>query len=179
MARSQVSAGLLPVREVDGRLEFFLVHPGGPFFASKDDGSWSVAKGLVDPGEDRLAAAKRELSEETGFAPPEGPYVELGTVRQKSGKVVHAWAVAADLDPALLVSNEFELVWPPRSGRLQRFPEVDRAAWLDLEAAARKILEAQRPFLERAARARDAIFGREGAADQGSPSSSRQRSSSD
>lgn len=158
MAKAKRSAGILPVREVDGRLEVFLVHPGGPFFANKDEGSWSVCKGLVDPGEDPLAAAKRELTEETGFPAPPGPYVELGAVKQKSGKVVDAWAVVADFDPSLLVSNDFELEWPPRSGRMRRFPEVDRAGWFDLATAAQKIIAAQQPFLERAAAQRSRLF---------------------
>ena len=161
MAGTKRSAGILPVRIVEGSFRFFLVHPGGPFFANKDAGSWSVAKGLVDPGEDPLAAAKRELTEETGFAPPPGPYVDLGTITQKGGKVVQAWAVlAADLDPARLVSNEFELEWPPRSGRIRRFPEVDRAEWFDRATAEVKILAAQRPFLERVERLRDRLLER-------------------
>lgn len=150
---------MLPVRRVDGRLEVFLVHPGGPFFRKKDEGVWSVAKGLLERAdEDVLAAAKRELSEETGFAPPEGPYVALGRVKQKGGKIVDAWAVAADFDPDAIESNTFELEWPPRSGRRETFPEVDRAAWFDLETARRKILPAQVPFLDRVAER----FGDEG-----------------
>jgi len=154
------SAGVLPVREVDGRLEVFLVHPGGPFFRNRDEGAWSVAKGLLEgpDEEDPLAAAKRELAEETGFDPPEGPYVELGRVKQKGGKLVDAWAVVADLDPARLRSNTFSMEWPPRSGRRQEFPEVDRAAWFDLETARRKILAAQVPFLDRAAALRERLF---------------------
>ncbi len=158
MSRGKRSAGILPVRQVAGALEFFLVHPGGPLFAAKDEGSWSVVKGLLEPGEEPLAAAKRELTEETGFSPPPGPYVDLGEVTQKSGKVVRVWAVAGDFDPVLLVSNEFELVWPPRSGRVRRYPEVDRAGWFDREAAERKILAAQRPFLERGEAARATLF---------------------
>jgi predicted NUDIX family NTP pyrophosphohydrolase len=160
MAKRQRSAGILPVREVGGRLEFFLVHPGGPFFAKRDTGAWSIAKGAIDEGEDPLAAAQRELVEETGFVLPPGPYVPLGQVKQKAGKLVDAWAVAADFDPARLVSNTFELEWPPRSGTLARFPEVDRAAWLDLESATEKILAAQQPFLDRALALRAEILGR-------------------
>ena len=146
----QRSAGILPFRDVGGRLEVFLVHPGGPFFRKKDLGAWSVAKGLIEGDEEPLAAARREWVEETGFAPPEGPYVALGQVRQKSGKRVHAWAVrAADLDPEALDSDTFELEWPPRSGKTRAFPEVDRAAWFDVETARRKILEAQVPLIER------------------------------
>lgn len=146
----QRSAGILPLRVVDGRLECFLVHPGGPFFRNKDEGAWSVVKGLVEPGEDAASAARREFSEELGLPAPPGPYVPLGEVKQ-TNKIVEAWAVIAQIDPAAIVSNTFELVWPPRSGKRVRFPEVDRAGWFDLETAQRKILAAQRPFLERAA----------------------------
>ncbi len=143
------SAGVLPVRELAGELEVFLVHPGGPFYVRKDEGVWSIPKGLVDEDEDTLAAARRELCEETGFEAPAGPYVELGEVKQKGGKIVTAWAVAADFDAGAIRSNTFELEWPPRSGKIARFPEVDRAGWFDLELAAQKLLPAQRPFLER------------------------------
>ncbi|HJL18683.1 MAG TPA: NUDIX domain-containing protein [Sandaracinaceae bacterium LLY-WYZ-13_1] len=154
------SAGILPVRRGPEGLQVLLVHPGGPFFRSKDDGSWSVAKGLLEPGdEDELAAARRELREETGFEPPGGPYVPLGEVRQKSGKRVVAWAVVADFDPAALESNRFELEWPPRSGRTQSFPEVDRAAWFDPDTARRKVLAAQAPFLDRLAERAGELFG--------------------
>lgn len=145
------SAGLLPVRLVGGRLEFFLVHPGGPFFRKKDDGVWSIVKGLIEGDEAPLDTAQRELTEETGFAPPAGPYLDLGHVVQKGGKRVEAWAVRADFEPSALVSNTFELEWPPRSGRRASFPEVDRAGWFDRVTAERKILPAQQPFLERAA----------------------------
>ncbi|RZO57059.1 MAG: NUDIX domain-containing protein [Sandaracinaceae bacterium] len=144
------SAGILPVRLVGGAPEVMLVHPGGPFFRKKDLGAWSVVKGLLEEGEEPLAAAQRELVEETGFTLPAGPHVHLGQVVQKGGKRVDAYAVAADFDVEALVSDTFELEWPPRSGRVQRFPEVDRAAWLDPETARAKILEAQRPFVERA-----------------------------
>ncbi len=150
---------MLPVREVEGRLEVFLVHPGGPFYVRKDEGIWSLPKGLLAEGEDPLAAAKRELSEETGFALPPGPYVELGRIKQKGGKIVDAWAVLADFDPEAVESNTFELEWPPRSGKMERFPEVDRAGWFDLSAAAHKILPAQQPLLERVAELRDQILG--------------------
>lgn len=145
------SAGILPFRDVDGRVEVLLVHPGGPFFRKKDEGAWSVSKGLVEAAdEDALRAAKRELTEETGFDAPPGPYLPLGEVRQKSGKRVEAWAVRApDLDCAALVSNTFEMEWPPRSKKRACFPEVDRAAWFDVETARRKILAAQAPFLDR------------------------------
>ncbi|MCC6874893.1 MAG: NUDIX domain-containing protein [Sandaracinaceae bacterium] len=153
------SAGVLPVRRVEGRLEFFLVHPGGPFFAKKDAGVWSVPKGLIDERDtDELEAAKRELVEETGLPAPAGPYVDLGTVRQKGGKVVRAFAVAAELDPAALASNRFEMEWPPRSGARASFPEVDRAEWMDRETAAARIVPAQAEFLMRAEAAAGAIF---------------------
>jgi predicted NUDIX family NTP pyrophosphohydrolase len=144
------SAGLLLYRRCHDALEVFLVHPGGPFFRDRDDGWWTVPKGLVEPGEDPLASARREFTEETGFAAPvEGAYVPLGSVRQKSGKVVSAWAVEGDCDPARLASNTFRLEWPPRSGRTREFPEVDRAEFFTLAEARRKILPAQAPFLDR------------------------------
>lgn len=152
MGSRKRSAGILPVRWQDGELRYFLAHPGGPFWAKKDDGAWTVPKGLLDEDDDdALAAARRELVEETGFAEPPGPYVSLGHVVQKGGKRVDAWAVAADFDPAELRSNEFEMEWPPRSGERRSFPEVDRAGWFGRGAAEQKILAAQRPFLERAA----------------------------
>lgn len=126
------------------------MHPGGPFFAKRDDGAWTIPKGLVEPGEDALVAAQREFREETGFAIPDEGYVPLGEVRQKGGKVVHAWAVVGDCDPTRLRSNEIEIQWPPRSGRRLRIPEVDRAAFFDLDMARRKMLEAQTPLLDRA-----------------------------
>ena len=142
----KVSAGLLPYRVRDGQLEVMLVHPGGPFFQNKDEGAWSVAKGEIEEGEDLLTAAQRELREETGFVAL-GPFVALGQVKQKSGKLVHAWATVADFDTSALKSNDFELEWPPRSGRRQRFPEVDRAAWLTLPEAETKLNPAQIPLL--------------------------------
>lgn len=144
------SAGLLMCRMRDAP-EVLLVHPGGPFFASKDDGAWSIPKGLVSAGEDRLAAARRELEEETGIrVAEETRFVPIGEVRQKGGKVVHAWAFAGDCDPDAIVSNTFEIEWPPRSGKRRAFPEADRAAFFDRAAALQKILEAQRTFVERA-----------------------------
>ncbi|HXE43913.1 MAG TPA: NUDIX domain-containing protein [Conexibacter sp.] len=151
------SAGILMFRRTgDGELEVLLVHPGGPFWARRDAGAWSIPKGEVDQGEDERACALRELAEETGAAFPDAPEDELlalGEVRQKSGKVVAAWAIERDLDADAIVSNTFELEWPPRSGRVQMFPEVDRAAWLSLPAARRKLLPAQAPFLDRLAEA--------------------------
>ena len=123
------------------------MHPGGPFWARKDAGAWTIAKGEIAPGEDELAAARREMSEETGFA-PEGPFVPLAPIRQKAGKVVVAWAVETDCDPRELHSNLFSMEWPPRSGRMAEFPEVDRAAWFSLEEARARILESQVPFLD-------------------------------
>lgn len=130
-------------------LQVFLVHPGGPFFRNKDEGVWTVPKGLVGEGEDPLAAARREFTEETGVPVTATHFVPLGEVRQKGGKRVEAWAFEGDCDPAAIVSNTFELEWPPRSGRRQRFPEADRAGWFDLDVARAKILPAQRPFLDR------------------------------
>jgi predicted NUDIX family NTP pyrophosphohydrolase len=148
---SKQSAGLLMYRFRGGELEVFLAHPGGPFFAAKDDGAWSIPKGEFGPGEEPLAAALREFTEETGFAPA-GELIPLGTVRQKSGKVVHAWAFEGDRDDSEAIrSNQFEMEWPPGSGRRLEFPEIDRAAFFAPAAARRKILAAQIPFLERLA----------------------------
>lgn len=154
-----VSAGLLLYRERDGALEVLLVHPGGPFFARRDLGAWSIPKGLVEAGEDLLAAARRELAEEIGVDAP-GEAIPLGSARQKSGKTVHAWAVAADFDPRALQSNTFELEWPRGSGRMRSFPEVDRAAWFDLAEARRRVVPAQAAFLDALA---SALGRREGA----------------
>ncbi len=150
MGRKETSAGLLMCRMGEGGPEVLLVHPGGPFFAKRDDGAWTIPKGLVDTDEDLLAAARREFEEETGFRVEATRFVPLGEVRQRSGKVVHAWAFAGDADPAAVESNTFEHEWPPRSGRFRTFPEIDRAAFFDGETAGRKILAAQRPFVERA-----------------------------
>src|SRR5215472_18387063 len=148
MART--SAGLLLFRLPDvpaaAAVEVFLVHPGGPFWRHKDLGAWTIPKGEVAAGEDPLAAARREFAEETGFHPVP-PFLPLAPVRQAGGKTVAAWAVAGDLDPASLVSNTFSLEWPPRSGRRQTFPEVDRAGWFSLPEAERRILAGQRPLL--------------------------------
>ena len=123
------------------------MHPGGPFWANKDDGAWSIPKGLVEPGEDPLAAAKREFVEETGGVVPSGEPLPLEPLLQSGGKLVHAYALRGDFDPSALKSNTFLMEWPPRSGRQQEFPEVDRAAWFALELAERKILKAQSPLL--------------------------------
>ena len=143
---SKKSAGLMLFREVSGRLEVLLVHPGGPFWAKKDEGAWSIPKGEFEDNEDPLAAAKRELAEETGFT-PEGEMIPLEPLRQPSGKLVYAWAVKRDLDPAGLKSNTFSMEWPPKSGRCQEFPEIDRAAWFAIEEANNKILKGQAAFL--------------------------------
>ena len=144
----KTSAGLLMYRRRPGGVEVFLVHPGGPFWAKKDAGAWSIPKGEYLAGDDPLEAARREFAEETGFA-PEGDFVELGAVRQGGGKVVTAWAVEGDCDPEAIRSNTFTLEWPPRSGKQREFPEVDRAAWFAPRAAEEKILAGQRPFLQR------------------------------
>jgi predicted NUDIX family NTP pyrophosphohydrolase len=140
------SAGLLLYRGQPGLMEVMLVHPGGPLWASKDDGAWSIPKGEFDDGEDPLSAAKREFEEETGTAPI-GNFIALDPVRQPSGKLVYAWAVRGDFDPAALKSNVFSMEWPPRPGRRQEFAEVDRAAWFSEAVAMRKLLKGQRPFL--------------------------------
>jgi predicted NUDIX family NTP pyrophosphohydrolase len=147
------SAGLLLYRLRESAIEVFLVHPGGPFWAKKDDGAWTIPKGEPDPGEDLRAAAIREFAEETGFR-PEGDLHELPPIRQAGGKTVHAWAVAGDVDPAKLVSNNFEMEWPPRSGKRRSFPEVDRGAWFGLDEARIKINKAQAALLDALVRSR-------------------------
>jgi predicted NUDIX family NTP pyrophosphohydrolase len=142
------SAGLLIFRRSQEGVEVLLVHPGGPLWAKRDLGAWSIPKGEIEPGEDPLEAARREVEEETGFR-ASGPFRELGALRQRGGKRVSAWATPGDFDPAALRSGEFELEWPPRSGRRQRFPEVDRAAWFALADARRRILPSQLPLLDR------------------------------
>ncbi len=131
-------------------LEVLLVHPGGPFWAKKDLGAWSIPKGLVEEGATEEETARREFAEETGF-PVAGPLLPLGRILQKAGKTVAAWAFAGDADPGTIRSNTFRLEWPPRSGRFQEFPEADRAGFFDLEEARRRILPAQAPFLDRLA----------------------------
>jgi len=145
---SKKSAGLLLYREVSGRLEVLLCHPGGPFWAKRDEGAWSIPKGEFEDGEDPLSAAKREFTEETGFTPVGEEFLPLEPIRQAGGKLVDAWALRCDLDPSGLKSNTFSLEWPPKSGRYQEFPEVDRAAWLDVEEASPKMLKGQLPFLD-------------------------------
>lgn len=141
------SAGLLLYRATAGALEVLLVHPGGPFWARKDDGAWSIPKGEPAAGEPLLAAARREFSEETGGT-ADGEFIALQPVRQPSGKMIHAFALRADFDPSALHSNSFEMPWPRGSGRIAAFPEVDRAAWFTLEAAKVKILPGQAPLLD-------------------------------
>lgn len=143
----KVSAGILMYRIRTGVLEVFLAHPGGPFFVKKDAGAWGIPKGLIDEGEDPLAAARREFEEETGF-PARGEVIPLAPVRQKGGKIVHAWAMEGDCDPEKIKSNTFMLEWPPHSGRKQEYPEVDRAGWFGMNEAKERINSAQAGFLE-------------------------------
>jgi predicted NUDIX family NTP pyrophosphohydrolase len=145
-----ISAGLLMCRKAKDHLEFFLLHPGGPFFKNKDLGVWSIPKGLPNESEDLLIAAQREFHEETGLtAAP--PFHSLGTIRQKAGKVVHAWAFLGEWNESNGIEcNTFKLEWPPRSGKYQDFPEADRAAWMNFETAGRHIIPEQIPLLERA-----------------------------
>jgi predicted NUDIX family NTP pyrophosphohydrolase len=140
------SAGLVLYRRIRGAPEVFLIHPGGPFWKNKDDGAWSIPKGLIDAKEDHLAAARREFKEETGFD-VDGEFVLLGTFRQPSGKQLTAYALEGNCDAAELKSNPFEMEWPPKSGRMQSFPEADRGAWFGRAEAERKILAGQRPIL--------------------------------
>lgn len=146
----KLSSGLMMYRRSGGKLELFLVHPGGPFFRDKDEGTWSIPKGLLNEGEeDPLATARREFFEETGVRTPDSGYVPLGEVRQKGGKLVRAWAFEGDCDPEGITSNTFELEWPPRSGKMCEFPEVDRAAFFTTAEAKRKLNPAQVTFVER------------------------------
>jgi predicted NUDIX family NTP pyrophosphohydrolase len=144
------SAGLLLYRESDDQsgLEVLLVHPGGPFWQKKEDGSWTIPKGEFDDGDDALTAARREFEEETGASPPDEEFLQLKPVRQTGGKTVYAWAVKGDFDPTKLRSNMFPMEWPPNSGRLQQFPEIDRAAWLKPELAKQKINRSQAPLID-------------------------------
>jgi len=149
--RSRRSAGILLHRGQGDGLEVLLVHPGGPIWANRDVGAWSIPKGEYLDEEDALAAARREFEEELGSAPPDGEAADLGEIRQKSGKWVHAWALEGDLDHAAVHSNTFEFEWPPRSGKLIEIPEVDRAEWFGLDAAREKINPGQVPLLDRLA----------------------------
>jgi predicted NUDIX family NTP pyrophosphohydrolase len=162
--RSRVSAGIVLYRRTRGMLEVLLAHPGGPFFVRKDEGHWSIPKGEIEPGETEpgeteaspttadaalLAVARREFAEETGSEAPDGPLIRLGSIVQKGGKAVHAWAIEGDLDATTSSSNEFEMEWPPGSGQMTSFPEIDRVAWFDGAEARRRIKPTQIPFLER------------------------------
>ena len=145
------SAGLVLFRVREGTLEVLLGHMGGPYWARKDDTAWSIPKGELSAGEDAWAGALREYAEELGHAPPDGPVIELGEIRQRAGKQIVAFAVEGDFDPARLDPGTFELEWPPRSGSRQAFPEIDRVAWFDLATAKRKIVQGQAPLLDRLA----------------------------
>lgn len=147
--RSRMSAGILLYRRSNGRIEVLLAHPGGPFFTRKDFGYWTIPKGEVDSGEALLAVARREFEEETGHAVPGEALVDLGSIVQKGGKVVHAWAAEGDLDPAAAVSNTFELEWPPGSGRARAFPEIDRVEWFATDEARVRIKDAQAALIDR------------------------------
>ncbi len=147
MGMAKVSAGILMYRRSNGAIQVFLVHPGGPLWVKKDLGAWSIPKGEVDSGEDMLFAARREFEEETGFR-VSGSFVPLSPIKLKSGKVVHAWAVEGDCDPLEIRSNSFSMEWPPRSGKRQEFPEIDRAAWFGIDEAKEKINKGQVPLLE-------------------------------
>lgn len=141
------SAGILLFRRKKNILEVFLVHPGGPFWAKKDDGAWSIPKGEFDDNEDGLKAAKREFKEETG-SDIHGNFIELVPIKQKSGKLVYAWAVEGDIDPTRIKSNEFEMEWPPRSGKMRTFPEIDKADWFTISGASLKINAGQLSLLK-------------------------------
>jgi predicted NUDIX family NTP pyrophosphohydrolase len=143
------SAGILLYRVAGDAPEVLLVHPGGPFWAKRDAGAWSIPKGEPDPEEDPQACARREFREELGTELPDGALASLGEVRQKNGKVVAAWAAEGDLDASAVRSNTFTMEWPPRSGRQQEFPEIDRAEWFPLEQAREKLIPAQTAFLDR------------------------------
>ena len=144
----RMSGGILLYRHAPG-LQVLLAHPGGPYFRDRDEGHWTIPKGEPDAGEPLLDAAVREFAEETGLPLPVGPRLELGSITQKGGKVVHAWAVEGDLDPAGARSNEIDIEWPPRSGRTQAFPEIDRVAWFDPGEARRRIKDAQIALIDR------------------------------
>jgi predicted NUDIX family NTP pyrophosphohydrolase len=147
LGMAKVSAGLLMYRVREGRLEFLLAHPGGPFWKNRDAGAWTIPKGEIHPGEEPLVAARREFEEETGLK-PEGKFTELKPVTQKGGKIVHAWAFEGDLDIASIRSNTFQMEWPPRSGKFHTCPEIDRAGFFRLAEAKEKINQAQGAFLE-------------------------------
>ena len=145
---SNQSAGILLYRNINQQLEIFLVHPGGPFFKNKDEGSWSIPKGEFLDDEEALAAAKREFEEETGQKIVDGNFIKLTPITQKSGKIVHAWAIEGDIDHEVIESNLFEMEWPPKSGKMASFPEVDRAAWFDADTAKIKVNPAQAKLID-------------------------------
>ena len=147
MAMPRVSAGLLMYRIQDGKLQVLLAHPGGPLFKNKDDDTWTIPKGELEPGEDMLEAAKREFEEETSIKPI-GPFAALTPIKQKGGKIVHAWAFRGDCDPAKIVSNTFTMEWPPKPGQQMVFPEIDRVDFFDMDLACRKIKAAQMALVE-------------------------------
>ncbi len=147
MSKPRVSAGLLMYRRAGGELQILLAHPGGPFFRDKDEGAWSIPKGEVGPGEDTLVAAVREFGEEIGVVPT-GPFLALTPVTQKGGKLVHAWAFEGDCDPSSISCNTFTIEWPPRSGRHEAFPEVDRAGFFGPDEARRKVNAGQVPLID-------------------------------
>ena len=143
---SKVSAGLVMYRQRDGQLEFLLAHPGGSFWKNKDTAAWTIPKGAINPEEEPLAAAKREFQEETGFEPG-GEFIPLQPIKQRSGKIVHAWGFSGDCDPAKIKSNTFQMEWPPKSGHMETCPEIDRAGFFTLAEARKKIMPAQFPLL--------------------------------
>ena len=147
MAKIRLSAGLLMYRIRDGAVQVLLAHPGGPFFVNKDVGSWTIPKGEPNAGEDLLVTAQREFEEETGISPA-GPFVALKPIQQKGGKIVHAWAFEGDCDPAVIKSNTFTMEWPPKSGKRQEFPEIDRAEFFELASAMKKIKAGQEGLVE-------------------------------
>jgi predicted NUDIX family NTP pyrophosphohydrolase len=146
--RTLISAGLMLFRRVNDQLEIFLAHPGGPFWVNRDDGAWTIPKGVVNPGEELLAAACREFQEETSIT-PQGPFLPLGSIRQRAGKTVHAWAWEGDADPTSIKSNLMQAEWPRGSDRWLTFPEVDRCAWFDADRARSKINSAQAELIDR------------------------------
>jgi predicted NUDIX family NTP pyrophosphohydrolase len=148
MPKTNISAGLLLFRRTSGALELFLAHPGGPFWKNKDDGAWTIPKGLIDEGEDPLTAACREFHEETGLE-PQGPYLPLGSIRLKSGKTIHAWAFEGDADPAAIRSNTMKIEFPPKSKKWITVPEVDRCGWFAPNEARLKLNSAQAEWIDR------------------------------
>jgi predicted NUDIX family NTP pyrophosphohydrolase len=160
------SAGILVYRKVDGKVEVLIAHPGGPFFTKKDEGFWSLPKGLVDENEEAFAAAKREFEEEIGQPTPESEYINLGQIKRSDGKIIAAWAVEGEVDTYKVKSNTFEIEWPPKSSKRQQFPEIDKAEWFSLENAVPKLQLAQVVFLERLAEALNIEFHSNEAAEQ-------------